>query len=554
MAVDETKVLLLAREWLKWDQDLSTRTEVEDLISENAVDELHRRFLPRITFGTAGLRARVESGFARMNSLVVLQTSQGLAQHLVDTVPSAKDAGVVIGFDGRRDSRHFAEVAAAAFTAMGFKIIWYEEPAHTPLVPFGVRQSRAAAGVMITASHNPKDDNGYKVYGANGCQINDPEDKMIARAILSNLEPLSWNFPKMHDQRERMANIYFERVASLGRLENIPRFVYTPMHGVGLRYLEGALKVLTGTKPGFHSEFAVVAEQAVPDPNFPTVKFPNPEEEGALDLAKQHADRLGIDLIIANDPDADRLAIAQKVAGAWYQFKGDEVGVLLGYFMYQKHKDDLNLQGPLVMLNSAVSSQMLGVIGGAEGFVVEETLTGFKWLGNRALQIGGRAIFAYEEALGYLVPSIGYDKDGVAAAALLLQACKSWNSLPYAVMQDLYQKYGHFETMNTYWTSPNLALTKETLGRILEDPSQMPAALGPAVTYRVRNLVDGTDTASADGRAALPSSADNLMITLWLTGDARVCEGARCTIRASGTEPKLKGKSGSYDREVRPVR
>lgn len=541
---DQAEILDLAREWQRLDKDPVTYAEIRGLISRHAIDELRQRLLPRIAFGTAGLRARAEAGFARMNCLVVIQTSQGLAQYLLDTLPGAEEKGVVIGFDGRRDSRRFAEVAAAAFAAKGFNIIWYASPVHTPLVPFGVREYNAAAGVMITASHNPKEDNGYKVYGANGCHINDPEDKLIAQAILKNLEPISWMVRPLKDHRMATAVKYFERVAGLGPLTQGPKFVYTPMHGVGLEYIQGALQHITSGTQQSDSErgFEFVEEQAYPDPEFPTVRFPNPEEEGALDLAKQHADSLGIDLIISNDPDADRLAVAQKFHSSWYQFTGDEVGVLLGYYMFQREQQAASPGDPLIMLASAVSSQMLGAIGQEEGFVVEETLTGFKWLGNRALRIGPRAIFAYEEALGYLVPSVGFDKDGVAAAMLLLHACQSWGSLPYTVLDNLYQMYGFFENTNTYWKSPSLALTKDTFNNILARPERVSTAISSYVECRVRDLVHGTDTATENGEADLPSSAENLMITLWLTGDERLCEGVRCTIRASGTEPKLKGK------------
>ena len=531
-------VSTLAQEWLRLDRDAATHSQVSALLASNSLEALRSLMTPRIAFGTAGLRAAVSAGFARMNALVVIQSSQGLAEHLLATVPSAAQAGVVVGFDGRRDSRRFAALAAAAFAAKGLRVVGYGAPVHTPLVPFGVRASGAAAGVMVTASHNPKDDNGYKVYAANGCQINDPEDRAIAKAISENLEPLTWDVPALSDRREEMAAKYTDAVAGVGTLRKPPRFAYTPLHGVGALYLDLALaKACRGND----YECSVVAEQALPDPEFPTVKYPNPEEDGALDLAKQTADEDGAELLLANDPDADRLAVAEKVNGQWVQFKGDEIGVLLGYYTWEK-RCRTHAGAPTIMLTSAVSSQMLGVIGSTEGFEVEETLTGFKWLGNRAQQLGDNAVFAYEEALGYMVPSVVHDKDGIAAAVLLLEALETWRMTLADKLAELRTRYGYFETANTYWKSPSVALTRTTFDAIRADPRKVAAELGAAVQCRVRDLVDGSDTDSPDGKATLPSSPENLMVTLWVSGLPHLGEGARCSIRASGTEPKLKGE------------
>ena len=498
-----------------------------------------------------------------MNRLTVIQTSQGIAQYLLDQSDGPQDLSVVIGYDGRRDSRRFAELAATAFDTKGLRVIWYEHLVHTPMVPFGVKTRKATAGVMITASHNPKEDNGYKVYGSNGCQINAPMDKAISESIMQNLEPMAWETkPESFETGELYPIVeqYFAAICQVVSLKSPPPPVaYTPLHGVGLPYMLGAIRyAMTGSPAGTPKDMMgcsedeawtelgvkVVGRQALADPSFPTVRFPNPEEDSALDLALAEAEKTGTPLVIANDPDADRFAAAQKVGNRWHQFKGDEVGALLGYYVHQKC---LLSQGKrdTLMLTSAVSSQMLAAIGAAEGFEVEETLTGFKWIGNRAFQEYERAVFGYEEALGYMIADVVHDKDGIAAALLFLEACASWAAwgrTPFEVLQGLYEKYGYFETANTYWKSPDVALTQATFDHIQSDQSTLSRFFARSIKTRVRDLKSGTDTGRPDLRATLPSSPENLMITFWFWNDPALQEGVRCTIRASGTEPKIKGK------------
>ena len=483
------------------------------------------------------------AGFSRLNSLTIIQTSQGLAEYLLQNDPGTASAGVVIGHDARHNSTKFAELAAAAFTFKGVKVWWYEGLVHTPLVPFGVTALHAAAGIMITASHNPAQDNGYKVYGSNGCQINTPADSMIAASILKNLEPLTWDISKNKDLQQSvllpMKKKYIEAVT---KISDFPRsykplaFVYTPMHGVGLKYM---VDVLDSVPSIGGSLMKIVEQQAQPDPDFPTVKFPNPEEKGALDLAISTADKAGIRLILANDPDADRFAFAEKVGSEWYQFKGDEIGILLADFLRdripQKQKSDH------YMLTSAVSSQMLSCMASQHDFSVEETLTGFKWLGNCGLnlQTSSKTVhFGYEEALGYMIPDVVFDKDGIAAATLFLGALNHWGSA-WSKLQKLYETYGYFETMNTYWRSPDVSTTGEIFDhiRILGDP--FPTFVGDRKVLRWRDLTKNYDSSTANHVPSLPSSASSQMITCWLSGTS-TDQGIRFTVRASGTEPKIK--------------
>ncbi|KIW03122.1 uncharacterized protein PV09_05765 [Verruconis gallopava] len=541
-----TDVKELAKEWLRIDRDEDTRDQIYKLLVQGKDDELRRRLTPRISFGTAGLRAGMEAGFARMNSVTVIQASQGLAEYLLAKCDNVKHRGVIIGRDARHNSEKFARLTAAAFVAKGIKVWWLEDPVHTPLVPFGVKELNAAGGIMITASHNPPQDNGYKVYWENGCQIIPPHDKGIAASILENLEPISWDLSVVDENMLVQGTLglvqdaYFRAVAYSadweGKLKEAPdlplKFAYTAMHGVGLKYMTAALEHL-----GVAKYMSVVQEQAHPDPDFPSVKFPNPEEKGAMDLAFWSADRHGIDLVLANDPDADRFAVAQKVDGKWHQFTGNQLGILLASHIMDRYSKP---REKLAMLSSTVSSRMLAAMASKEGFHHEETLTGFKWMGNMALFLdeqGYDSRFAFEEAIGYMIPGVVHDKDGVAAAATFLTAVLEWQKhglTPWQKLQKLYSKYGHFEDANTYLISPSPAVTDEVFEHVRSLGSPYPSALGKRKVRKWRDLTKGYDSSTDDHTPRLPVDADSQMITCEVDGDVRF------TVRGSGTEPKIK--------------
>ncbi|MCJ1308620.1 Phosphoglucomutase-3 [Agyrium rufum] len=546
----------LAQEWLSLDRNEPTRKEIQDLLDSQDFTELEKRLGTRISFGTAGLRARMEAGFSRMNCLTVIQTSQGLARHLVETadLTNAQEMSIIIGYDIRHNSLTFARLAAAAFAKVGFNVVLFDDPVHTPLVPFAVKLLGAAAGIMVTASHNPAMDNGYKVYGSNSCQINSPADKQIAASILKNLEPQQWELTdslnaKISAKDEAVKSAYNQEVRRMleGSISKepspIPRFVYTAMHGVGFPFMKEAVAQLitVANQPSFDG-FFWVQEQVDPDPDFSTVRFPNPEEHGALDLAMATADKNNVFLILATDPDADRFAAAEKVDGKWHQFTGDQMGVLLAYHILEEVK----FSSDTVMLTSAVSSQMLSTIAAKEGFQVEECMTGFKWLGNRARTIGKKCVFAYEEALGYMLPNIVFDKDGITAAMTFLRAAGRWGS-PYRKLQDLYEKYGYFRTMNTYWKSADASMTTKLFEKIRERGNPYPTIINGMKVSRWRDLTgDGYDSATDNHVPGLPTSKSTQMITCWLGNDdddddvAASGQQVRFTVRASGTEPKIK--------------
>ena len=537
----------LADEWLRLDGDPQTRGEIQKLLERNDLPELEKRLKKRIGFGTAGLRGTMQAGFSAMNSLTVVQTSQGLAEYLLATQENVRSRGVVVGRDARHHSKDFARLSASVFAAKGIRVWWFAEVAHTPLVPFGVCELGAAAGIMITASHNPPQDNGYKVYWENGCQITSPHDSGISAAIDANLDPIISVDPKLTSDHTaqfesvdaQVSGSYFRIVNHImgkdfeSSISHVPRFAYTPMHGVGLPAMTKAMQDL-----GLVGQMKVVPSQAEPDPDFPTVKFPNPEEKGALDEAIKVADENAINIILANDPDADRFAAAEKVDGSWYQFTGNEIGALLASYVLSKY-DSPEKRKRLVMLSSTVSSRMLSAMAKSEGFQYIETLTGFKWLGNRAkdlLKEGLEPAFAFEEALGYMFPDIVPDKDGISAAAQFLVAASHWaahGNSPYAELQKLYSKYGYFAGANTYLLCPpqNTAAIFE---RIVSLERPYPQHVGQQKVAYWRDLTRGYDSATANNVPLLPVSSSSQMLT------AELENGVRFTVRGSGTEPKIK--------------
>ncbi|KAG2026789.1 hypothetical protein GB937_001579, partial [Aspergillus fischeri] len=529
---------LLVQKWLEWDRNPETRAEIEQLQEAGATAELELRLRQRIQFGTAGLRGRMAAGFSCMNSLTVIQASQGLAKYIRDNHSDIAPNGVVIGHDARHNSAKFAALAANAFIAMRIPVWYYSESTLTPSVPFGVTHLRAAAGVMITASHNPAQDNGYKVFGSRFLDFK-------WTTLTAGLEPWpnAWNSLEAAEylHAEALQTIlprYTEAVWNYAK-STVPSwsspcpFMYTPLHGVGGLILPELCRSVGIT------DFAAVTEQVEPNPDFPTVSFPNPEENGSLDLAMQSADKEGKTLIIANDPDADRFAAAEKVDGSWFTFTGNHLGVLLASHLFDS-LEGRNDKSRIAVLNSAVSTDMLEKMARSKGFHFEETLTGFKWMGNIARRLeeaGYHVPFAFEEALGYMFPDVCHDKDGVTAAMVFLAAEARWRSqglTPYSKLQQLFKDFGYFETLNNYFRSPSPEITKSLFGAIRNGPYRTQKSLGSFKILRWRDMTEGYDSGTEDQKPALPIDKSSQMLTIWLDRDVRF------TIRGSGTEPKVK--------------
>ncbi len=529
----QDELIARAQAWLAEDPDAETREELAKLIDAEDTAELAARFSGTLQFGTAGLRGELGAGPLRMNRSVVIRAAAGLAAYLrkQDHSRGARAQGqpalpalVVIGYDARHKSAVFARDTAAVMTGAGLRAALLPRPLPTPVLAFAVRHLGAAAGVEVTASHNPPRDNGYKVYLGDGSQIVPPADAEIAAEIAAvrTLHAV----PRPADGWETLDDSVLD--AYLARTDAVlapasprtARTVYTAMHGVGKDTLLAAF-----SRAGFPAP-DLVTEQAEPDPDFPTVAFPNPEEPGAMDLAFAKARATNPDLILANDPDADRCAVAVKdgenikdgenSAGSedsadWRMLSGDEVGALLATHL-------VNRGATGTFAESIVSSSLLGRIAGKAGLPYEETLTGFKWIARvEGLRYG------YEEALGYCVDPDGVrDKDGITAALLITELAsvlKNEGRTLLDLLDDLAVEHGLHATDQLSVRVQDLSLIADAMRRLREQP---PTHLAGLPITRSQDLTRGTDR--------LPPT-DGLRYTL---------DGARVIVRPSGTEPKLK--------------
>ena len=532
--------------WLARDPDPASRGELESLLNEGNTEELSQRFSGRLEFGTAGLRGLVGAGPARMNRLVIQETSAGLGAYLIDTIPMAAKRGIVVAYDGRPDSHQFAMDAACVFAAMGITVYITPAVAATPIAAFAVLDKGAAASVVVTASHNPPQYNGYKVYWENGAQITPPHDAGIANAIEhAALEALPWlEFEEgvssgvICVQGTDFYRSYIDAIQASPLFSNPGEVVnttiaYTAMHGVGAEVAETLL-----SEAGFQG-FYSVESQREPDGRFPTVNFPNPEEPGAMDLVLALAGEHNATLACANDPDADRLAVAVRLeSGDYRMLTGDMVGVLLADYLLQQ-----NHAFTPIVCSTIVSSSMLKSIAAATGAVHFETLTGFKWLTNVAMDhedADHRLLFAYEEALGYAAGRQVRDKDGLSALLAFAQMTEILSHQGKSVLdqlESLYRQHGIFLTgQRSIALQPGSAPLCDGLR------DQPPEHIGGSTVEQTDDLRSGTRLLADGSSESLDFPQSDVLIY-------RLQNGSRVIVRPSGTEPKVK----CYYEVVQPV-
>lgn len=527
-AADEhTARLAQARAWMRQDPDAETRDELAGLITRagsgdaEAAAEIDDRFRTRLAFGTAGLRGALGAGSNRMNRVLVAQAAAGFAAYLHER-SGGRIPTVVIGYDGRRNSRRFALDSAEVFAGAGLRTILLPRLLPTPVLAFAVRHLAADAGVMVTASHNPPNDNGYKVYlgGANdGAQIVSPADAEIAAHIARIADadditglPRSGAYEVAGDD---VVDAYVRATAAVAPAPESARgitWVYTAMHGVGWETFARILDAAGYPRP------KTVGEQLNPDPTFRTVAFPNPEEPGAMDLAFAAARRTRADFILANDPDADRLAVAipdESAEGGWRRLSGNELGLLLGARAARAVE---GTEGASLAC-SLVSSPGLGAIAAHHGLDFHETLTGFKWI-SRAPGM----IFGYEEALGYLVnPETVRDKDGISAAVAMLGLAAEARERDQTIadlLADLGETYGHFASGQVSVRVDDLSV----IGKVMLSLRTLPPT----------RIGDTAVSSGEDLLRAAPSLPSGDVLRY------RLGDGSRVIVRPSGTEPKLK--------------
>ncbi|HCG54891.1 MULTISPECIES: phospho-sugar mutase [Brevibacterium] len=531
--------------WIADDPDEQTATTLSNILTsakagdEAALADLEDRFAGPLAFGTAGLRGEIAAGPNRMNRAVVIRAAAGLSRFLLNTV--GEGFTVVIGCDARYKSSDFAADTAAVVTAAGGTAIQLPDQLPTPLLAFALSHLQADAGVMVTASHNPPADNGYKVYlgqrpllaiesdtgaaeaGA-GAQIVSPADALIAEQI-GEVESVA-SVPRAESGWEHLdetiVETYLARIDALGvRSSADLTIVHTSLHGVGASVAEAAL-----ARTGFTNVHPVPSQQA-PDPDFPTVAFPNPEEAGALDESYALAKEVGAELIIANDPDADRFSAAipdASLAAGYRQLSGDEVGLLLGEDIATRlaegthHSKREDTASP-VFANSIVSSRGLVAAAASHGFTATNTLTGFKWI-SRVPDL----IFGYEEALGYCVdPSAVRDKDGISTAvtfAALASRLKESGSSIDAELDRIRNRDGYFATVPLSFRLDDVTRIATAMSKLRENP---PVTLAGSPVTEVHDLSQGYE--------GLPPTDGILLLSE---------ANSRVIVRPSGTEPKLK--------------
>jgi phosphomannomutase len=517
-----------AERWLEAEPDDDVRTELGDLL-DGPTAELAARFSGQLTFGTAGLRAAIGAGPLRMNRLVVRQAAAGLAAYILDLDPRAADRGVVIGYDARRKSDVFALDTARVMAAVGIRSRLLPGPLPTPVLAWALTELDGAAGVMVTASHNPPADNGYKVYLGDGPQIVPPHDTGIS-ARIEQVDPAAVPLAAEDDPLiERFdATILDRYVAFAATVRRRPAtpgvtVAYTPMHGVGGELVRRAFAAASLPAP------VVVDRQFAPDPRFPTVQFPNPEEPGAMDLVIALASEHGAAIALANDPDADRLGAAiPQPDGSWRRIGGDELGWLLADHILRHPTADDGDPADRLVITTLVSSSLLEAMAADLGVRFAETFTGFKWIGRTILDHPQwRFVFGYEQALGYLVARRPLDKDGITAAVLMAEiaaAAAEDGTTLQARLDEIAARYGrHVIADRSVKMDP--ALAAEKVRELLADP---PEQLGGA------KVVDVTPYPEAD------------LLRLTLEG------GVRVQVRPSGTEPKVKLYGEAIDSDPTP--
>lgn len=503
-------VIHLAKSWAEHDPDSNTKNMILKLIEDNNLVELNKIFSGDLEFGTAGLRAEIGPGQSRMNRAVVIRATHGLCQYLIKKYPNKKPK-LIVGNDARHMSDEFAVDVCQVASSLGLEVYKLPTKIPTPVLAFGVRHIKADAGVMITASHNPPLDNGYKVYDEFGAGIIPPMDKEIASLI--KLAPFADEIEKSDNYKQiDLIEQYVERISQvISNKYGDLKVAYTPMHGVGQETFDRCMK-----KVGFSKSFDVL-EQTKPNPDFPTVSFPNPEEKGAMDLLLALAKSKNADIAIANDPDADRCALAVKDKGNWKVLTGDEIGYLITWWILKKAElENKKLSGKIAA--SIVSSSLVPKMAKNNLLTGTTTLTGVKWMGHIE-----NLIFGYEEAIGYCVdPEFVRDKDGVATALLLVELfsyLKSQNLEATDILNEIYEDYGVHVTKQVSFRFDSVEKAKEITIKLT---TNAPKEIDEFVIEKVEDMNNGIDN--------LPASS----------GVRLTFNNGRMIIRPSGTEPKLK--------------
>ncbi|MBC7757725.1 MAG: phospho-sugar mutase [Phormidesmis sp. FL-bin-119] len=539
----ESSVSVKINQWLEGNYDAETKAAIQNLLDAESSTELTDSFYRDLEFGTGGLRGTMGPGTNRINKYTIGSATQGLCNYLIKKYPGEK-IKVAIAHDSRNKSDYFAGITAEVFSANGIHVYFFEELRPTPELSFAIRHLGCKSGVMVTASHNPKEYNGYKAYGADGGQFTSPDDQMVMDevAAVGSIDNVKFNRIDANIELigEEIDQLYLDKITELsisqGAIERQKdlKIVYSPIHGTGITLVPKALKSF-----GF-TNLTIVEEQATPDGNFPTVIYPNPEEKEALTLALAKAAEIDADLVLATDPDADRVGIAVRNSdGEFILLNGNQTGSLLINYMLSVWEENGKLTGNEYIVSTIVTTPLIIAIAKSKNVDFYETLTGFKWIGAIITKLEGKKTFIAggEESYGYLVGELVRDKDAVISCAFIAEMTayyKDKGSSLYQAMLDMYQKYGFYKEKLVSLTMKGKSGAEEIKAMMERFRTNTPASLGGSkvVTLKDYELGKETDVVSGSSKKLDYPKSDVLQ---FITED-----GCIISARPSGTEPKIK--------------
>lgn len=539
----EAATLDTINQWLKGNYDETTKSEIQQLLDKEAYTELTDAFYRSLEFGTGGLRGIMGAGSNRINKYTIGTATQGLANYLLAKYPGEK-VKVAIAHDSRNNSDYFAKITADVFSANGIHVYFFKALRPTPELSFAIRELGCRSGVMLTASHNPKEYNGYKAYGADGGQFTSPDDKLVMDEVakIKNIDEVKFDRVEANVELigEEIDQSYLDKITALSvSPEAIARqkdlkIVYSPIHGTGITLVPKALEQF-----GF-TNVTLVEEQSTPDGNFPTVVYPNPEEKEAMTLALKKAAEIDADLVLATDPDADRVGIAVKNNdGEFVLLNGNQTGSLLIHYLLSAWEEKGKLDGNQYIVKTIVTTNLIEEIANKKNVTFYNTLTGFKYIGHLMTSLQGKKTFigGGEESYGYLIGELVRDKDAVVSCAFIAEMTafyKDKGSSLYDAMLDMYVEYGLYKEELVSITKKGKSGAEEIKAMMEKFRNNTPATLGGTKVATLKDYELGfeTDLASGEKKKLDFPKSDVLQ---FITED-----GSIISARPSGTEPKIK--------------
>ena len=539
----ETSVLNKINDWLQGNYDSDTKKEINELLNSESFTELTDAFYRNLEFGTGGLRGTMGPGSNRINKYTIGSATQGLSNFLMKKYPDEK-ISVAVAHDSRNRSDYFAQITAEVFSANGIHVYFFKELRPTPELSFAIRHLGCKSGVMITASHNPKEYNGYKAYGWDGGQFTSPDDQMVMNEVsaISTSDLVKFNRIEKNIELidESLDELYLDKITELSmskkaieRQKDL-KIVYSPIHGTGITLVPAALR-----RFGF-TNIHIVEEQSMPDGNFPTVIYPNPEEKEALTLALAKAKNIDADLVLATDPDADRVGIAIKNNdGEFILLNGNQTGSLLINYLLTAWEQNGKLTGNEYVISTVVTTKLIEDIALSKNVGFYETLTGFKWIGALMTELQGKKVFIAggEESYGYLVGELVRDKDAVISCAFIAEMAafyKDQGSSLYQAMLDMYEQYGFYKEKLVSITKKGKTGAEEIKALMERFRTNTPSSLGGSKVVKLKDYELGKETDLLTGSEKTLDYPKSDVLQ-FITADSCIISA-----RPSGTEPKIK--------------